>query len=135
MTRGLDPAVAADHRPGDRDRLAEDHQIPGPDRPRTGGHQRRPPVFPQAFAGRGRQVRDPDSDHARLPEQLQAGLPARLAGAGSQAPGYARLARRSSLAHQDVRHKPCQLAELRRVHTLDTPPLQDRYQSPSAAAQ
>ena len=106
MAGGLHPAVAADHRRCDRDRLAEHHQIPGPDRLRAGGCQRRPPVFAQAIPGRGRQVRDPDGDHARPPEQLQAGLPARHAGAGSRAPGYATLARRSSLAHQDVRHKP-----------------------------
>ena len=106
MAGGLDPAIPADHRRGDRDRLAEDHQIPGADRPRPGGHQRRPPVFPQALAGRGCQVRDPDRDHARPPEQFPPGLPVRLRGTGRQAPRYARLTRRSSLAYQDVRHKP-----------------------------
>ena len=106
MAGGLHPAVAADYRRRDRDRLAEHHQIPGPDRPRAGRHQRRPAIFPQALPGRGRQVRDPDSDHARPPEQLKPRLPARLAGTGRQAPRHARLTRRSSLAYQDVRHKP-----------------------------
>jgi hypothetical protein len=128
MADGLDPAIAADHRRGDRDRLAEDHQIPGTDRPRPGGHQRRPAIFPQALAGRGCKVRDPDGDRARLPEQFQPGQPARLAGAGSQAPRHATLAgQRSSLASQDFRHRPCRLAELRRTIAHDTPPVQDRY--------
>ena len=103
MTRGLDPAITADHRRGHGDRLAEDHQIPGTDRPRVGGDQRRAPILPQAIAGRGGDVRNTDSDHARLPGQLQPGLRIRPGGIGTQAPGYASLARqRSSLAYQDI---------------------------------
>ena len=107
MAGGLDPAVAADHRRSDRHRLAEHHQISSPDRLRAGRCQRRLPVLAQALTGRGAQVRDPDRDHARPPEQLQPGLRARPGGTGTRASRYARLARqRSSLAHQDIRHKP-----------------------------
>jgi hypothetical protein len=102
MAGGLNPAVAAGQRRRDRDRLAEDHQVPGPDRPRAGRHERRPAVFPQALPGRGRQIRDPDSDHARLPEQLKPGLPAPAGCAGFRLPAHVTLARRSSLAHQDI---------------------------------
>ena len=103
MPGGLDPAVAADHRRGDRGRLAEHHQIPGPDRPRAGGCKRRPPVLADALTARRAQVRDPDGDHARPREQLQPGLHVRPGGTGRQAPGYATLARqRSSPAYQDI---------------------------------
>jgi hypothetical protein len=86
MAGGLNPAVTADHRRRDHDQLAEDHQVPGPDRPRADRRDRRPAIFPQALPGRGRQVRDPDSDHARLPGQLQPSLPARAGGAGFRLP-------------------------------------------------
>ena len=129
MTSGLHPAITADHRRRDRDRLAEHHPVPGPDRPRP-GRQRHPASVSPGPSGQGRQVRDPDSDHARPPQQLQPGLPARLAALAGRRPGYARL---TGEAPWPIRmsNRTLSTREFRHALTPDTPPLQDRYQPPA----
>ncbi len=88
---GLHPPVAAHHRGRDGHWLAEHRQVPAADLPRPGGGQRRPAAGPRLPPGRPGQVRHPDGDHARLPEQPQAGILARSEG-DIQRPGASRRA-------------------------------------------
>jgi hypothetical protein len=67
---GLHPPVAADHRRRDRDRLQEDHQVPGADRPPPRPPSARSGPLPQRTAQRAGQVSDPDRDDPR-PRQLR----------------------------------------------------------------
>ena len=80
MTCGLHPPVPPYHRRRDRHRLAEHHQVPGNDLPRAGRDQRRAAVLAQLAPSRRGQVRYPDRDHRRLPEQRQAGIAGRIGG-------------------------------------------------------
>ncbi len=85
MPASLDPAVAADHRRGDRDHLHENHLIPGADHRGAGHHQRRPVPLHRP-AGRRHQIGHPHRDDRRAARKRrriragQAGIAGGLAG-------------------------------------------------------